>query len=288
MKRGQCGCAVVQKRVSEPTLIQFRRYKKNNMETVGYHRIKAISWANLKNHAFSCSAGAYHNGAINADGQLYIWGRHDHLNLPHLGSDLLLPTPMKVVSASQPEEIKAVVCGLGVTYVVKDDGVVYSFGQTTNGQLGLRTSWKPCNPRRIQELSKVKEIKCGPNLTLAVTIDEHIYEWGTFLVWDDAKGKCTKRKSCLPIRLEFDPQRLKIHPCHCDVGWWESAITTAEGKLLGWNYLEERFIGVLSPSFYQYDLAKDSNVRTHKMACCPFFTAVFAGVSSKNDLPKRT
>ncbi|KAF8818153.1 myosin H [Cardiosporidium cionae] len=255
--RGQCGCAVVQKRVSEPTLVQFRNYKKNNMETVGYHQIKSIS------------AGAYHNGAINGNGQLYIWGRHDHLNLPHLSSDLLLPTPMKVEPISQSEEIKAVVCGVGVTYIVKDDGVVFSFGQTTNGQLGLKTIRKPCNPRRIQELSRVKEIKCGPNLTLAVTNDEKVYEWGTFLFWDDTKGKCTKRKSSVPIQLRFDASRIQINPLHCDVGWWESAVTTAEGKLLGWNYLEDRGTGALSPSFYQYDLASNKKIRwdTVTFAC---------------------
>lgn len=82
----------------------------------------------------------------------------------------------------------AVHCGLGITYLVLEDGSLQSFGKAVNGQLGLgRNSRSARIPRRVNLPGRLQELRVGTNMTLALNSVGDVFQWGTFLLWDDAE-----------------------------------------------------------------------------------------------------
>ena len=69
----------------------------------------------------------------------------------------------------------ACVCGLRHTVTVSDDGVVHSFGNNENGQLGLGHNNEVSIPSHIPNLPKIKQVSCG--LYFTVCVDEEGFLW---------------------------------------------------------------------------------------------------------------
>ena len=79
-------------------------------------------------------------------------------------------------------------CGLGMTYLVLADGSLRSFGRAPNGQLGLGKNSRCVRiPQRINIPGRIQEIRVGSNLTLALNVAGDVFQWGTFLLWDEAE-----------------------------------------------------------------------------------------------------
>ena len=69
--------------------------------------------------------------------------------------------------------------GFNHTITVSDDGVVHSFGQNCDGQLGLGHYLKQIIlPNPILNLPKIKEISCGFNFTVCIDNEGELWSFG--------------------------------------------------------------------------------------------------------------
>ena len=71
-------------------------------------------------------------------------------------------------------------CAIGAyhTITLSDDGVVNSFGQNNEGQLGLGHNQTTKLPTPIPNLPKIKQIACGTFFTVCVDFEEFIWSFG--------------------------------------------------------------------------------------------------------------
>ena len=71
-------------------------------------------------------------------------------------------------------------CSVGQSHTItlSDDGVVYSFGQNDEGQLGLGHKKNVSFPRQIPDLPKIKQVSCGENFTFCVDEEGFIWSFG--------------------------------------------------------------------------------------------------------------
>jgi X-linked retinitis pigmentosa GTPase regulator len=110
-----------------------------------------------------CIAAGYHSGAVDADGNLYIWGS---------GSFGELLKPKKIVMPSPINQV--FIRGFfGVAVSNKNIHKVYTWGNNTYGELGRGNFESAKDPLEVAELSNIKfdTFACGVNFFLAVTKD---------------------------------------------------------------------------------------------------------------------
>jgi len=138
---------------------------------------------------------------INSKGRIYSWGWNNHgqcghsifstfetVMIPNFNREKniefpILPVlnylkPGKPIIIPEMSNIKHVVCGEDLSFIVDDSGNAFSFGDNTKGKLGLGHTNEVNKPTIITELQgKVKEIKTSGEINMAITHDNCIYIW---------------------------------------------------------------------------------------------------------------
>lgn len=133
----------------------------------------------------SVTCGHFMSAAISGDGVLYTWGRGTSGNLGH-GDFQDVPTPRYVTSLSTKNTLQ-VASGRNFTLALTDEGVVYSFGEAKNGQLGNGKAPPPSTdapvgiPVVISSLvgMGVTSIQCGQHHSVAIASSGELFTWGS-------------------------------------------------------------------------------------------------------------
>lgn len=118
------------------------------------------------------SAGKNHAAAIDNKGVLYTWGQNEY---GQLGDGT-------TVDRSEPKPVtdiinaKSVVCGWRSTYVICDDGLVYSFGDKC--YIG-RDFGNNFLPQIIKELNNIIAVDTNSFESIALKNNGTVYDWGT-------------------------------------------------------------------------------------------------------------
>ena len=143
-----------------------------------------------------------------------------------------------VFEASHP--VSQVECGDLVTALVTQAGQLYTFGDNSQGQLGLgngvfRTQVFVSKPTRVQDiLDEVTRVSCGYRHTLALTVKGHIYGFGSNRRHEMGLGDSTQaveNNFYAPLKLE----QLLIHNVvHVAAGGFSAAITD-HNELIVWG-----------------------------------------------------
>ena len=117
------------------------------------------------------SAGENHAAAIDDKGVLYTWGQNSYGQLGDgTTTDRSEPKPVPGITSA-----KSVACGWRNTYVLCEDGLVYSFGE---GFIG-RDYGENAIPVSIKELSDIIAIDTNSYENIALKSDGTVYDWGT-------------------------------------------------------------------------------------------------------------
>ena len=117
------------------------------------------------------SAGENHAAAIDDKGVLYTWGQNSYGQLGDgTTTDRSEPKPVPGITSA-----KSVACGWRNTYVLCEDGLVYSFGE---GFIG-RDYGENAIPVSIKELSDIIAIDTNGFESIALKSDGTVYDWGT-------------------------------------------------------------------------------------------------------------
>ncbi|KAL8433396.1 hypothetical protein ACSSS7_003951 [Eimeria intestinalis] len=242
-KYGQCGCAPRKAVVQHPTLLRFQHTRepnkmapiktlsqasrklqssiKNALELVQHlgskmpflrmnHEVRGVGKRVFVIH-MCCSAGGYHNAALDDAGRLYMWGRGEHIYIKGVISDVPL------------------------------------------------------------------ELRVGSNMTLALTATGDVYQWGTFLLWDEAEE---------PMLVDLPRAGASAPVSGIGVGWWEAVVLSSDGRLWAWNFFERVDHNSVSPALYQYELAEKRSARKLRVVSSPLLCAVLAEFASAKEEAK--
>ena len=157
----------------------------------------------LQDRVTQIACGYYHSALVTSQGHLLTFGEEEGGKLG-LGeteeSDCDTPRLVNI-----PEPVTAVRCGASHTLALTNSGKVYSFGQSSHGQLGLgNTVLESALPRLVVSLDqlKVTSVSCGENHSLVTTCSGHLYTFG-----DGRHGK---------LCLDLETLTNQFSPAHVD------------------------------------------------------------------------
>ena len=106
-------------------------------------------------------------------------------------------------------------CSVGEshTITVSDDGVAYSFGKNTLGQLGFGNEYYCEIPSPIPDLPKIKMVSCGKNFTVCVDYEGLMWSFGENKIGQLGTGDTTSYR--YPHKIEDVPP---VHSISCGEG----------------------------------------------------------------------
>ena len=122
------------------------------------------------------SCGTNYTSAIKTDGTLWTWGSN---NNGQLGINTTVDKSTPVTTFSGGTNWKQVACGQNYATAIKTDGTLWTWGQNTNGQLGVNDT----NTRTTPVTTFVgginwKQVDCGQNYATAIKTDGTLWTWG--------------------------------------------------------------------------------------------------------------
>ncbi|CAN7937233.1 unnamed protein product [Ixodes hexagonus] len=122
------------------------------------------------------TCGPYHSLAVTGDGRLLTWGWGAHGQLGH-GTCDDQRTP-KLVEALADHRVTDACAGCGHTVALTAEGLVYTFGCNTFGQLGLGRVPKRSTPQRIDLGEPVRLLSSGFFQVFALLAGGRLLTWG--------------------------------------------------------------------------------------------------------------
>ncbi|XP_071085052.1 RCC1 and BTB domain-containing protein 1-like isoform X1 [Haliotis cracherodii] len=127
--------------------------------------------------AISC--GQTSSMALMDNGELYGWGYNGNGQLG-LGNNVNQPNPCKVAGALSGLIISQVVSGYAHTMALTDEGVLYSWGANSYGQLGTSSKANQVYPTRVERTERFVEIAAShyTHISAAMSQTGKVYMWG--------------------------------------------------------------------------------------------------------------
>lgn len=121
----------------------------------------------------TAAAGASHNLALDADGQVWAWGSNQHGQLGRQQpSYSTLPLPVAL-----PEAATQIAAGMFFSVALGASGKVYTWGWNAKGQLGRSPHYQDAQPGTIDTLAGIEQIAVGQAHVLAAS-GASLYAWG--------------------------------------------------------------------------------------------------------------
>ncbi|XP_078065282.1 putative E3 ubiquitin-protein ligase HERC3 [Mustelus asterias] len=148
------------------------------------------------------TAGGEHSFALSVSGAVFGWGRNNHGQLGLKDTkDRYEPNHVKLLECKKTIHIS---CGEEHTAVLTKDGLVYTFGAGSYGQLGHNSTMDEIKPHFVGYLfgDKVSQIACGSYHTLAfVPSSGKIYSFGRGEKGQLGNGETSDRLVPLPVNI---------------------------------------------------------------------------------------
>ena len=122
-------------------------------------------------------------------------------------------------------------CGSNHTITLSNDGTLHSFGNNTDGQLGLGHNHHVSLPTPIPNLPQISKISCGYNFTICVDCEGGMWSFGFNNRGQLGTGKITNFN--VPQRILNIPPVLSV-----SCGAYHTLIITTDSNLLSCGYNE--------------------------------------------------
>ncbi|CAG0914215.1 unnamed protein product [Notodromas monacha] len=182
--------------------------------------------------------------------KLYAWGANSHgqLGLGLCNDECRVPTEVKVLPPEIQENltsVRAIVGGGGHTLLLTHDGVLYSAGWNSKGQLGYVTNKLEQKEFRCVEKLKdmrVTRIACGWDHSIAVTGAGKLFSWGS-----NSFHQLGIPKTRVPSHtVEPSEVELACVVVSVSAGLRHSAIVDDTGKVYVWGSGRQGQLGLTS------------------------------------------
>ncbi|KAJ0977333.1 hypothetical protein J5N97_012807 [Dioscorea zingiberensis] len=165
------------------------------------------------------SAGTWHAAVLGRDGRVCTWGWGRHGCLGHGDEDFVV-TP-KVVEALSMIKVVHIAAGDYTTFVVSEDGDIYSFGSSLSLNLGhdVEGDGQVVNVQNVVLPKLVTTLKCGKERVTRISVTNSIF-WNshTFVLTDAGNVYAfgAGDKGQLGIQLE-EQQTERVIPERIDI-----------------------------------------------------------------------
>jgi hypothetical protein len=138
------------------------------------HRSSPVQVGALTNwRQVSCAIS--HTLAIKTDGTLWSWGANTTGELG-TGTIVWRSSPVQVGSLTNWRVVEG--GGFAFSAAVKTDGSLWTWGDNTNGQLGLGNVVHRSSPVQVGSLIDWNSITCGHRHAVAIKTDGSLWTWG--------------------------------------------------------------------------------------------------------------
>ena len=172
----------------------------------------------------SCAIGYDFTVCLSDEGIIHAFGSNSYgqLGLGYVGQIDSVPTlPCPILNLPR---IKMVSCGGYFTVCVDYEGFVWSFGDNSQGQLGIDEDRIFCSPQKIEDIPPVQSVSCGRQHTLIIAND---YLW--------ACGNNERGQLCLGSKerkMKFTQSSFSEIKKIC-AGGYHSLFQNSEGDIYG-------------------------------------------------------
>ena len=179
----------------------------------------------------SAAAGDSHSLALSTDGAVYSWGARALGTMRLLGHGMLeeQSTPMRLETL-RDRVITAISAAFSHSLAVDFDGNVWSWGQSSHGQLGHGTRAEELWPREVIGLRGVRvvNVAAGDTFSLALSRDGKLYSWGRA----QRAGHDRTRNQLLPRQIKaLAGRRVRALAARFS----HALVTTEDGALFSWG-----------------------------------------------------
>ena len=188
--------------------------------------------------------GYHHSAGISQSGVLYTWGRGIFGQLGHgVSESVFMPTPVKGLSDIR---VTQVACGWQHTLALSDLGMVYSWGNGDEGQLGHSGTKDFTSPKLIQGLSEVTYVSAGHSHSGCIS-NRVLFMWGAN---SDSRLFVKAPESLLSptkVQLPKAPKQLSLGLNHSGVvteGGYVFAAGSGEDGQLGSSHRKAQIVEV--------------------------------------------
>ncbi|MCV6585612.1 MAG: Ig-like domain-containing protein [Marinibacterium sp.] len=177
----------------------------------------------------SVSSGTLHTTFLTDDGDVYAFG-HNNRGMLGLGDDEDRSRAEKI-DALDDVDVIAIENGNGVSFALDADGVLYSWGSNTNGQLGHgdRDTRMVPTPVEVFGGERVVAVSSGTSHTLALTAEGEVYAFGSNT--DGQADGSGERRVVDPTQVDGLPDDIIGVTA---VGRTSFAVTS-DGRVFGWG-----------------------------------------------------
>ena len=136
---------------------------------------------NINNDVKQISCGIYHTFILKNDGTIWACGRNDKGQLGL--NDTTRRTTFTQVTTNINNDVKQVICSHNNTFILKNDGSVWSCGLNDYGQLGLGDYGSTTNRTTFTKVTTninndVIQISCGNSYTFILKNDGSLWSCG--------------------------------------------------------------------------------------------------------------
>lgn len=165
--------------------VKVTQLRRNNMNLIS--QMSNVTIGNVTYFEYRLAEGIYTSGA----NSVYTFGSNE---MGQLGKEVELNSPFSfvpiLINNLTPYRISSIAAGDGHTVCVSSDGVVFAWGASACGQLGLDDNqsmprdaegypFQPTPiPVKLMTGVKIREVACGDAHTLAMTTEGKVYSWG--------------------------------------------------------------------------------------------------------------
>lgn len=116
--------------------------------------------------------------ALESDGTVWSWGDNSYGNLGTGAAVGNSSTPHQIPVPVGMKPVKAIAAGLTAGYALDTDGVVWSWGNNADGELGNGTNFASTTPTKVNGFAGMVAIAAGDKNGYEVSATGSVYGWG--------------------------------------------------------------------------------------------------------------
>lgn len=205
-------------------------------------------------------AGDQTSMALKADGTVWMWGKNDQkqLGAGHSENEVMVPVQVKGENGNgYLQNIKGIDMSLKCSYAVDESGQVWSWGNNTNGALGIGTSEFASFPTKVVKedgtlLTNMKSISAGNYHAGAVGYDGSVWMWGKNTSRQLGDKTRNDRNAAIQTKgLTGEGALSDVQVLSC--GYEYTMAIQKDGTVLAWGYDNCGQFGIEADTYEMYD-----------------------------------